>query len=246
MPAIPPDADHVRVHFETGGVDARREFHRSYLYDAVERLPATADCEALAFAQSNEAEDRGRTVVIDAYGDVDAILDRERETWDALVADGPLEDWSHPEYETTDRLATAFGEDGWREQEFLRYLASAMTAATRDLADAPPAPVDAYPETDADAVGWHRVLHLLSNQWGYDLDAEADAYVENLSMVATILGKRDGLEEAESFVDDVTAALRATVDELEASGAAGEGFLGDDDGDDGDDSEVDGDAPDGR
>jgi len=217
--------DHVRAFFETADLDAQAEFLETYVYDAVERLPATEDCEAFVFVRADGAEDvDGGRVVVDAYGDADAVLDRERETWDALVDDGPLTDWYRPDYDTTARLAEAFGEDAWRRGERLRYVASAMTAATHDLLDERPAPVDVAPETDGEAVGWHRVLHLLSNQWGYDVDEEMDAYAQALRMGATIVGKSEGMDAAESFVADVEAELEDALEDLAASGEAGEGM----------------------
>jgi len=190
----------------------------------VGRLPETDVCEEFVFVQADGGPDAdGGQIVVDAYGDVDAILDSERETWDELVADGPLTDWSRPGYEVVPKLAEAFGEEGWWRGERLRSLASRMTAATWDEFDDRPVPVDAYPDEDGEPVGWHRTLHLLSNQWGYEIDEEMDAYVQNLRMGAKIVGKTEGMDAAEAFVADAKAELEDALDELEASDEAGEG-----------------------
>lgn len=226
----PPEVGHVRVDFELPDFEAQTEFLESYVYDAVQRLPETDVCDECIFIRADEGAgtDRGR-VIVDAYGDPDAIIERERETWAALVDAGIVSSWSRPEYETVAQLTKAFGEDGVLYQERLRYLASAMTAATYDLVDDRPAPVDAFPASDGDPVGWHRVLHLLSNQWGYEIGEEMDAYVENLRMGAKIFGKTQDMAAAESFVADVEAELDAALDELDAAGTAGEGIPGGDD-----------------
>jgi ADP-ribose pyrophosphatase YjhB (NUDIX family) len=217
----PPDVGHVRVVFEMTDLDDQRAFVDSYVFDAVERLPETAFCDEFVFIQADAAPDAdGGAVIVDAYGDRERILDSERETWNALVEDGPLTDWSHPEYDTLTELTKAFGEDGVRRQERLRYLASAMTAATRHLVDDRPAPVDAFPESDGDPVGWHRVLHLLSNQWRYSIDEELDAYVHNAEMCLKILAQTDGVDAAR----DRNAAIQDQLDDAVAEfDAADEG-----------------------
>lgn len=216
-----PDVEHVRVRFEMPTFEAQQRFLSEYVYDAVERLPATDDCDECIFIQADEAvDDEGGMVFVDAYGDREAIVEREQATWDEFLEAGVLDSWSHPEYDTVTQLANAFGEEGVRYQERLRYLASAMTAATHDLVEERPAPVDAFPESDGDPVGWHRVLHLLSNQWGYDIDEELDANVHNVEMGLKILGQNDSPEAARERVDAIIQRLDAAIAELEAEAAA--------------------------
>lgn len=221
---VPDRSDHLRVYFETADVAGQDAFVEDYVLDAARRLPETDACDEFIFIRAgHDPNADGGLIVVDAYGDVDAILDAERETWEGLIEDGPLTDWTRPDHEVVGKLVEAFGEAGWWHGERLRSLASRMTAATWDELDEPPAPADAYPDEGGEPVGWYRVLHLLSNQWGYDVDAEMDAYTQALRMGTTIIGKNRGMDAAESFVADVEAELQGALDELEASGEAGEG-----------------------
>lgn len=211
--------DHVRVHFTTDSLADQEWFVEGYVCDAVQRLPDTDACEEFVFIQADGAEDvDGGRVIVDVYGDAEAVLDSERETWDDLVDDGPLTGWERPDYDTVGKLTEIYGEEGVVYHERLRYAASAMSRVGFDVLDERPPPVDAFPEVDTDPVGWHRVLHLLSNQQGYEIAEELDAYVENVEMCLRILAQHEGPDAAGERAAAIGERLREACADVEPPG----------------------------
>ncbi len=223
--------EHARIQFSTADVEDEQRFLEGYVFDAAERLPDREDCDMFVFVRAGHGESvEGGLVVVDVYGDPGAVIDRERETWDRLVADGPLAGWERDEVDVVGMLAQEFADVEAHER--MRYLASRMSAAALpDLEETPPPVGDA--EGDASPVGWYRVPHILANHQGYPLEDEIDGYVENVRMLLKAIARSDA-GKAHDLIDDVLADLEATregIDELGA-GETGDPETGDDDGDD--------------
>jgi len=83
--------EHERIRFETDGVEGEERFRRAYVLGAVDRLPDPGICDRFVFIRAgHDSSVAGGVVLVDVFGDPDAVLEQERGTWNALVDDGPL------------------------------------------------------------------------------------------------------------------------------------------------------------
>lgn len=209
-------ADHSRIWFRTPDIETERQFVDEYILDAVERMDAAEDCEKFIFIRAGHAPslDCG-AVVVDIYGDPDAVIERETQRWNSLVDDGPLREWEHEEIDLPNLLADEFGEQGVVLHEELRDLASRMAPLVLDDFQSPPAVVDAFPEEDGSPVGWYRLLHFLCNHQGYDIDVEREAYLKNLETSIDTKAQIDGVDAAQATVDEYVEQLEQVRDDVE-------------------------------
>lgn len=209
-------ADHSRIWFRTPDIETERQFVDEYILDAVERMDAAADCEKFIFIRAGHSPSLdGGAVVVDIYGDPDAVIERETPRWDALVDDGPLREWEHEEIDLPGLIADEFGEQGVVLHEELRDLASRTAPVILGEFQSPPAVVDAFPEEDTDQVGWYRLLHFLCNHQGYDLDVEREAYLKNLEGYLETKAQTDGVDAAQATADEYVDRLEQVRADLE-------------------------------
>lgn len=207
---------HARIHFETDDAEAEARFLRAYVLEAVDRLPDTGICDRFVFVRAGHSpEIAGGAVVVDIFGDPEAVIERERGTWDRLVEDGPLAGWERSEVDLLEELAEHFGAEAVDRHEQLRFVAGAMSRPAFEHLEERPAPVEDVPGSDGAPVGWHRVLHILSNHWGYDIDEELDAHVENVATCLEIIGKTEGPEATRERAAEIRERLSAVVEGLE-------------------------------
>lgn len=186
-------SNHARIQFHTASPDDERRLLETYLLDAVERLRDRTDCEHVVFIRAgHDPNVDGGLILLDIYGDHESIVAAESPRWNELVADGRVTEWDHPEYEFVDNIVDHYGEDSARRHEQLRAAATAMAPAMFDELDDQPAPVSCGSEAPEHPVGWHRVLHILSNHWGYEIEAELDAHSQSVATTLTILESTAG------------------------------------------------------
>lgn len=196
----------ARVEFETTGAAADRRLVREYVLDAVARLPDTAACDRVGYAPQGQVPSDGGAVLLFLEGDIDAVVERERDRWDALVDAGLALDWAV--IDGTDRFVDIFGERGGELYLRLHHAASRMSAVVFEEFDAPPAAVDAHPDEDGSVeTGWWSLLHQLTVHQGYALEDELAAYERCLEHTLDNIAEHESPERAVARIDEIVAAL---------------------------------------
>lgn len=213
-------SNHARIQFHTASADDERSVLEAYLLDAVERLRDRDDCEHVIFIRAgHDPTVDGGLILLDIYGDHESIVAAESPRWDELVADELVTEWDRPEYEFIDNLVNHYGEDATRRHETLRAAATAMAPAMFDELDDQPPPVSSESDAPDHPIGWHRVLHILSNQWGYEIEAELDAHSEGVATTLEILedtaGPAVAAEQARAQAERFEK-LAASFEEMDA------------------------------
>jgi hypothetical protein len=206
------------VHFVTTGPRADERLVREYVLDAVDRLPGRPDCDRVGFVRAGHKPIDGGLVLLLVEGDGDAVVERERDRWDALVEGGLAEEWGAEEADH-DYMAR-WGEDGAALRTRLEALAARMSRLAYEEFDDPPDPVDEFAGEAADresptGLGWWTLLHLLTVQQGYSYGMEIDAYVEGIREAALKTAHYRDRESAIAKLDEAVAALDDVRDEIE-------------------------------
>jgi hypothetical protein len=211
------------VVFRTTGEDGDERLIREYVFDVVERLPSHPGCEGVGFnpfaRKAGLAEmDVDGGVLVRFWGDdVDAVVDRERERWDALVEDGVAESWEWSDDD--DALVEYMGEQGAERYLQFQGLATRLSKLVYEEFRESPDPVDDYPAEERAApagVGWWRLLHLLTIQQNYRYGEEIDAFVEGIRSTVETVAQFDDHERALRETDEAIASLQALRADLEA------------------------------
>lgn len=210
--------DRRLVHFTTTGPAADERLVREYVLEAVERLPERPDCDGVGFVPAGQKPMDGGLVLLQLVGDVDAVVERERDRWDALVDEGLAEDWSLGAADGAP--ASHWGESGAELRTRLEVLAARMSRLVYEEFDEAPDAVDAHP-AEADAreaptgTGWWTLLHLLTLQRGYSYEREIDAYAEGIRDALHKVVQYEGYEPAGEKIDDVVDSLERVREEVE-------------------------------
>lgn len=206
---------HARIEFSLPSRDAEEQFVREYAVDAVERLYEDPACERFVYIRAGEAEqfDAGG-VIVDIHGDAEAVVDAERDRWNALVEDGLVTGWERASVPLMAHLTEYYGADGAELSEHLRYVATRMSTVAFEELDGQVAPEDAYPDEGEGPVGWWNVLHILSNQQGYSGAAEIDSVMRIVENGLFNIAAGAGEDAANEKVDELIAFLEATREEL--------------------------------
>lgn len=208
--------EHTRVEFRTPDRDHERQFLRTYLLDAVERFSELDDCESAIFIRAGDGPVREYGgAILDVYGDF-SVVEHERDTWDSLVADGPLTEWQRHDTDLPTALETHYGESGARLHEELRELATEMARPAYETFETVPAAVETFPEEDGAPVGWYLLVHQLATHAGLSHEAEIDACVRNLTDQFEERARDEGCEAALDQLDDVISRLETTRKQLRA------------------------------
>lgn len=213
---MPELAEHTRIWFTTPDIDAERQFVDEYVLDAVERMEDLDASEKFIFVRAGHdpSLDEG-AVIVDIYGDPETVIDREAETWDELIEEGPLGEWEQQDVDVPEALAEHYGEQGTVLHEELRDLATRIAPLALDAFDSPPAAVDEYPEEDGDGVGWHRLFHILCNHQGYELEREREMHIESLERSIDVLARTEGIDAAQSKTDEYVERLERVREDIE-------------------------------
>ena len=192
-------------------------FIREYCLDAIGRYPSRDSCENIQFAYGSNP-DHGDTTILDAValsgmGDVEAIVQEEREVWEAYVEDGVLMDWYY-ETKSAQETEQMSGELGSELLSQLGQLSSEMAVLAYeefDQHESLPHPVDTYPDEKSMAgpVGWWAVLHLLTNQMGYTINEELDAFMYGIEHTLRNIVEYRSQEEATQRIDQCIVELEA-------------------------------------
>lgn len=213
--------DRLLVHFTTTGPEADERLVREYVLDAVDSLPERSSCDGVGFVPAGQKPGVDGLVLLEIVGDVDAVVESQRDRWDALVDDGLAENWFPEEH--GEAFVTHWGEDGAALRGRIDILASRTSKLVFEEFDAPPDPVDAHPE-EADeresptGVGWWSLLHVLTLQQGYGYDEEVDAYAEGIRDALYNIAEYEGYGPAIAKLDEVVDSLEAVRDELDRPG----------------------------
>lgn len=219
--------DRLVAVFATADVAAEERLVREYVVPAFRRLEDRSDVQWLAFNRyGHDPSVEGGEVLFVVDGDADAVAASERDRWDALVADGPAEDW------WVDDTAVPMAELDERERlhQRIRGTASRMAVECLETFDSLPAAIDEfgteasrYP--DSEAVGWWLAIHYLLNQLGYqagDGEEEVDLLFRLLRnrlyamAVAPGLGPAAATEKIEALIanlESLPSAIRSFREE---------------------------------
>jgi hypothetical protein len=212
--------EQLLVHFTTTGPEADERLIRDYVLEAVDRLPELSSCDGVGFVPAGHKPIEGGLVLLQIVGDVDAVVENERDRWDALVEEGLAEDWSRGE---SDRdIVSHWGEKGAELRTRHDLLAARMSRLVFEEFDTPPDPVDSYPEEEDDresptGIGWWTLLHILTLQQGYPYGMEIDAYAEGIRDALHHIVLYEGPEPANVKIDEVIETLeeaRVEVDQV--------------------------------
>lgn len=207
--------DRTTVAFETAGAAGDERFVREYVLPAMERLPEREWCRDVGFLRYGHAPHRdGGEVRVHLRGDVQTIVDRESDRWEAAVADGLARDW---EVVGPEDDSDKFGPKGEELTARLQFLASRMSKHVfEELGDEALAPVDTYPDEGPVPVGWWSLLHFLADQRALSPDEEIDAYVEGVRNRLWALGQWHGADRADERIDDLHDALEDVREKVHA------------------------------
>jgi hypothetical protein len=201
--------ERTRVQVETESNDAVAAFLREYAVDAVDRLDDAPSCERFSFVVMGAPDDPfdRRYVGLSYEGDVEEIVEQERERWEALADDGPVVDWDRqviPDEETEDDVLEE------REEALaarLNDVETRISALLLEEFDDLPAPVDTYPDASPYPIGFWGVPHTVMHQMNYDLEDELDVYVYGIEHTLRNYAEFDSPERAEEVLDDVVERL---------------------------------------
>lgn len=206
------------VHFTTTGPQADEQFIREYVLEAVDRLPEQPGCDAVGFVPAGQKPIEGGLVLLQVVGDVNAVVESERDRWDALADQGLIEDWTVDE--SDQNVVGHWGENGAELRTRLDSLAARMSRLVFEEFETSPDPVDAHPEEADDresptGVGWWALLHLLTLHQGYSYEEEVDAYVEAIRDASHHIAQYEGPEPAQAKLDEVIGTLERVRDEVD-------------------------------
>jgi len=201
------------VVFDTDGPAADERFVREYVLPAMDRLPDTDGCRDVGFLRYGHAPDAdGGEVRLHLRGDVDAVVERESDRWDELVADGLVEGWTDAGPEDD---GDKFGPRGAETIVRLEFLAGHMSKLFLEEFDGETlAPVDTCPDEGPVPVGWWSLLHFLANQRGLSAGAEIDAYREGIRNRLWTVALTEGEDAAEQRIDELVDALDGVREEV--------------------------------
>ncbi len=207
----------TRVRIETEHNDAAETFLREYAVDAVDRLRDDPDCERFSFVimgHPDEPLDR-RYAGLSFEGDVETVVEQERERWAALADDGgPVVDWERMETIEEDEDDVPLTE---RERDLaarLNDVETRISAMLLDEFDDLPAPVDTYPDDSPSPVGFWGVPHTVMHQVNYDLADELDVYVAGIEHTLRNYAEHDSPERAEEVLADLVERLEGMREDV--------------------------------
>lgn len=203
---------HEVIAFETDGVDGDERLIRAYVMDAIERLPAAGVCEEVGFLRyGHDPTIDGGEVRLHVRGDLDAVVDQERDRWGELIVAGLAEGWERLEEDDSD----GWGPRGETLSRRLTYLSSRMSREVLVEFDPGelPAPVDTYPEEGPLPIGWWTLLHFLADQRALSAEGEIDASMECVRNRLWALAAREGEAAANERIDDLVDDLESVREE---------------------------------
>jgi len=180
----------------------------------MDRIPKQTDCEGISYVPAGQKLPNQGLVLLQIVGDVDAVIDLEKNRWDSLIEMGLADSWDVDYFE--DELFKQWGNKGAKLHTRIDILAAKLSKTVAKAFDQPPDPIDAYPMESNDreprfGVGWWRLLHLLTLQQGFDYDDEIDCYAVGLEHAIRKLAEYEGAKSADRKLDD----LKNIFDEIQ-------------------------------
>ncbi|WP_247729838.1 hypothetical protein [Halovivax limisalsi] len=144
---------------------------------------------------------------------LDRLVEAERSHWEAVRADGPLEDWETKSFEPAYESARAksienFGAVGGERAYRLRPLASRFTLDVLAAFDEDLPAVGESSEANPVPIGFWATIHYLMKQNGYDWYEEIDACTAAIENRLRSLAAFHGEAAAREALDDALAELR--------------------------------------
>lgn len=209
--------DRLVVVFAVEDIESEVRLIREYVVPAFRRLEDRPDVRWLSFNRyGHDPSVEGGEVLFVIYGDIETIVEAERDRWHALVDEGVAEDWW---VDDTEALLSEM-EDQERLHQQIRATASRMAVEFFEAFEDRPAAIDEFGSEeesefpDSSAVGWWLGLHYLVNQLGYqanDGEEEIDLFVRLVKnrLLALAVAPGQGPEAAEAKMDGL-------LDELES------------------------------
>lgn len=209
--------DRLIVVFATKDVESEARLVREYVVPAFRRLEDQPDVRWLSFNRyGHDPSVEGGEVLFVIYGDIETIVEAERDRWHALVDEGVAEDWWVDETE----VLLSEMDDQERLHQRIRATASRLAVEFFEEFDELPDAIDEFDTgrqsefPNSSAVGWWLGLHYLINQLGYqanDGKEEIDLFVHLVKnrLLALAVAPGQGPEAAEAKMDEL-------IDELES------------------------------
>lgn len=210
--------DQLHVHFATTGPAADRRLIREYILDAVERLPRRPACDGIGFVPVGHKPGGSGLVILEVFGDAEAVVDHERDRWDELVDEGVAEEWRR----VTDLPDPAeyYGEHGAELRARLAMLAAQLSRHVFEEFDQPPDAVDEHPDEASEraartGTGWWTLLHYLTHHQAMSYEEEVDALAEAARHALLRLTEYRGAKPVDRKIDGVIETFEATRDQVE-------------------------------
>lgn len=204
--------DRIVVIFETADVEVEERLIREYVVSALPRLEERDEVKWVVFNRyGHDPSVDGGEVLFSIFGDVQPVVEDEREHWNELVSDGLADDWwTH----TPDMQLEDIDERDYLHFR-MRATASRMSIAFFKEFDELPDAIsefDDVPKETHTGVGWWMCLHHLINQLGY----QANGGEEEINLVFEVLQNRlfslsscFGADRAEAKIADLIETLEA-------------------------------------
>lgn len=209
------ETTHVLLKAENEGTADR--VVREYLVDGIDRLPDADFCDGVSFAFDDHPETGESSVVaLVLEGNASTLVAEERSQWDALVEEGYIEEWEQAAVFDHDELDDELSEEYLELSSRISQLSAEMAGLVYEMFDTRPAPVDTVPDEDEGVppVGWWSLLHHLTNQQNYSLEAELRAYEYGIEHTLRNIAEYEGETAAAERLDRHLESLESKREEL--------------------------------
>lgn len=209
--------------FRTESKAAAAAFRDEYMRPAMPRIRDLDGCDAALFglARSDENPDSRTTVRLQVFGDIDQVIDVEKDNWEKFKEEGSLQEWERLDAMTREDARQHLGDERLVE---LMPLIQELSSQVGELAydrfdelDYPIAAVDTFPEADSGLgpAGWWIVLHTATVQLDYSLREELDAYEYGMEHTFRNIAEHESPDAAVDELESRIEALEAMRDRVQ-------------------------------
>lgn len=211
-------AQKFSIRFDMNSPDAREQFIEEYALEAIDRLTEFEDCNSLMFVPGIDQETGERSgMSLSGAGDLDALIDYERDRWDTLVEEDVVVEWERELVMGEEEIAESVPQEvaEWHGQ--LEQLSSEMFKIAYgrfDDLDKVPGAAETFSEYEDTQLGWWVILHNLTVQMGYDLTEELDVYTHGVEHTLRNFAEYEGEDAAEERIDALIAELEGMREDV--------------------------------
>lgn len=226
----------TQVIFELPDTQSEITFLREYMVPAWPRLQENNAFESGWFWRagnfpqqeltelSDEEHDLSRLepgmVYFTINGESEAVVDDEREYWQAFNSEGLLDGWEtnsdHPEYDNVrEKMHDKYGQTGGDRVYALRQIAAETTVSVLAEFDEPLPIIGEETADNPVPVGYWTMPHFLMKPHGYDWEQEIEAYSKSIQNRLASLAAFTSDETARRTLDDVIDELCGLREQFE-------------------------------